>query len=87
MGKNGTKFRTVVFRDKKKPWGIYITYSPSALSQRGSSLLICMGISGYYFILFFFIIITVDSCYLDFGYLEKALISKRKSDPCFNIEI
>ena len=25
--------------------------------------------------------------YLDFGYLEQPLISKRKSDPCFNIEI
>ena len=31
--------------------------------------------------------ITVDSRYLDFGYLEQPLISKRKSDPCFNIEI
>ena len=30
---------------------------------------------------------TVDSRYLDFGYLEQVLISKRKSDPCFNIEI
>ena len=30
---------------------------------------------------------TVDSRYLGFGYLEKPLISKRKSDPCFNIEI
>ena len=30
---------------------------------------------------------TVDPRYLDFGYLEKLLISKRKSDPCFNIEI
>ena len=30
---------------------------------------------------------TVDSRYLDFGYLEYSLISKRKSDHCFNIEI
>ena len=30
---------------------------------------------------------TVDSRYLDFGYLENPLISNRKSDPCFNIEI
>ena len=30
---------------------------------------------------------TVDSRYLDFGYLEQPLISKRKSDLCFNIEI
>ena len=30
---------------------------------------------------------TVDSRYLDFGYLELPLISKRKSDPCINIEI
>ena len=30
---------------------------------------------------------TVDSRYLDFGYLEQPLISKRKSDPCINIEI
>ena len=31
--------------------------------------------------------ITVDSRYIDFGYLEQPLISKRKSDPCFYIEI
>ena len=30
---------------------------------------------------------TVASRYLDFGYLELPLISKRKSDPCINIEI
>ena len=30
---------------------------------------------------------TVDSRYLDLGYLEQPLISKRKSDPCFSIEI
>ena len=30
---------------------------------------------------------TVDSRYLDFGYLEQPLISKRKSDPRFNTEI
>ena len=30
---------------------------------------------------------TVDSHYLDFGYLELPLISKRKSDLCFNIDI
>ena len=30
---------------------------------------------------------TVNSRYLDFGYLEKTLISKRKSGPCFNTEI
>ena len=30
---------------------------------------------------------TVDSRYLDFGYLELPLISKRKSGPCFSIEI
>ena len=30
---------------------------------------------------------TVDSRYLDFGYLEKPLMSKRKSGPCFNTEI
>ena len=30
---------------------------------------------------------TVDSRYLDFGYLEQPLISNRKSDPSFNIEI
>ena len=30
---------------------------------------------------------TVDSRYLDFDYLELPLISKRKSDPCVNIEI
>ena len=29
---------------------------------------------------------TVDPLYLDFGYLELLPISKRKSDPCFNIE-
>ena len=29
---------------------------------------------------------TVDSLYLDFGYLELPLISRRKSDPCFNID-
>ena len=29
----------------------------------------------------------VNSRYLDFGYLEKPLISKRKSGPCFNTEI
>ena len=29
---------------------------------------------------------TVDSRYLDLGYLEQPLISKRKSDPCFRIE-
>ena len=28
---------------------------------------------------------TVDSRYLDFGYLEEPLISKRKSGPCLNI--
>ena len=27
---------------------------------------------------------TVDSRYLDFGYLEQPLISKRKSGPCLN---
>ena len=26
---------------------------------------------------------TVDSRYLDFGYPEQPLISKRKSDPCY----
>ena len=30
---------------------------------------------------------TVDPRYLDFGYLDKPLISKRKADPCFNTEI
>ena len=30
---------------------------------------------------------TVDPGYLDFGYLEQPLISKRKSDLCLNIEI
>ena len=30
---------------------------------------------------------TVDSRYVDFGYLEQPLISKKKSGPCFNIEI
>ena len=28
-----------------------------------------------------------NSRYLDFGYLELPLISKRKSGPCFNTEI
>ena len=32
-------------------------------------------------------IYTVASRYLDFGYLEQPLISKRQSDPCFNIQI
>ena len=27
---------------------------------------------------------TVDSRYLDFGYLEQPVISKRKSGPCLN---
>ena len=31
--------------------------------------------------------ITVDSRYLDFGYLEQPLISKNKPGPCSNIEI
>ena len=31
--------------------------------------------------------VTWPRAYLDFGYLELPLISKRKSDPCFNIEI
>ena len=30
---------------------------------------------------------TVNSRYLDFGYLESPLISKRKFGPCFNTEI
>ena len=30
---------------------------------------------------------TVYSRYLDFGYLEQPLISKKKSGPCLNIEI
>ena len=30
---------------------------------------------------------TVNSRYLDFGYLESPLISNRKFGPCFNIEI
>ena len=30
---------------------------------------------------------TVDSRYLDFDYLKYALVSKRKSGPCLNIEI
>ena len=30
---------------------------------------------------------TVDPCYLDFGYLDQLLISRRKSNLCFNIEI
>ena len=30
---------------------------------------------------------TVDSSYLDFGYLEQPLVSKKKSGPCLNIEI
>ena len=29
----------------------------------------------------------VDSRYLDFAYPEQTLISKWKSDPCFNLEI
>ena len=33
------------------------------------------------------VINTVDSRYLDFGYLEQPLISKKKSGPCLNIEI
>ena len=33
------------------------------------------------------VISTVNSCYLDFGYLEQPLISKKKSGPCFNTEI
>ena len=38
---------------------------------------------------FFFITMynTVNSRHLDFDYLEKLLISKRKSGPCFNTEI
>ena len=28
---------------------------------------------------------TVDSRYLDLGYLEQPLISKRKSGPCLNL--
>ena len=35
----------------------------------------------------FFVLDTVDSRYLDFGYLEQPLISKKKSSPCLNIEI
>ena len=34
-----------------------------------------------------FTIYTVDSCYLDFGCFELPLISKRKSDPSFKVEI
>ena len=30
---------------------------------------------------------TVDSRYLDFGYLEQPLISKKKSGLCYNTEI
>ena len=30
---------------------------------------------------------SVDSRYLDFGYLEQPLISKKKSGPCLKIEI
>ena len=30
---------------------------------------------------------TVDSRYLDFGYLEQPLISKKNSGPCYNTEI
>ena len=30
---------------------------------------------------------TVNSRYLDFGYLEQLLISKKKSGPCYNTEI
>ena len=30
---------------------------------------------------------TVDPRYLDFSYLEKPLISRWKSGPCFNTEI
>ena len=30
---------------------------------------------------------TVDSRYLELAYLEKPLISKWKSGPCFNTEI
>ena len=33
------------------------------------------------------ILYTVDSRYLDFGYLEQPLISKKKSGPCLNREI
>ena len=33
------------------------------------------------------IICTVNSRYLDFGYLESPLISKRNCGPCFNTEI
>ena len=39
---------------------------------------------------FFFLVTkqhTVDFRYLDFGYLEQLLISKKKSGPCLNIEI
>ena len=31
--------------------------------------------------------ITVDSRYLDFGYFEQPLISKKNSGPCYNTEI
>ena len=41
----------------------------------------------FVWIIFQFVPITVDPRYLDFGFLEQPLISKRKSDPCFYIEI
>ena len=37
--------------------------------------------------LYIYNLYTVDPRYIDFDYLEKPLISKRKSGPCFNTEI
>ena len=50
--------------------------------------LVCSVIYSFiYIFLFLKFNFTVDSRYLDFGYLEQPLISKRKSDPCLSIEL
>ena len=58
-----------------KTWRVHILFRDYKLKKT---------VSSYTFNSF---ICTVDPRYLDFGYLELPFISKRKSDPCYNIEI
>ena len=60
-------------------------------SQRENLQVKMLAVAGYHTVICdAFIVLeltTVNSRYLDFGYLEKPRISKRKSGPCFNTEI
>ena len=71
-------------------WPLWIYEDVTLLSNNSKNQyhdLRQFSLDDYKEIILTYFVTTVDSRYLDFGYLEWPLISKRKSGPSLNIEI